>query len=117
MAQVFEDSLKNGAESLVRTLVGGGVNVCFANPDTSEMHFIAALDRVEGMRCVLGTVRRGGHRCRRRRKGEDFAAKATYRLRSERTAAIVLPPPRGRRHRDWGRGGSCRMSAALRARS
>ncbi|MBN9583049.1 MAG: acetolactate synthase large subunit [Afipia sp.] len=44
----------NGAESLVRTLVAGGVNVCFANPGTSEMHFVAALDRVEGMRCVLG---------------------------------------------------------------
>src|SRR5919199_2342425 len=44
----------NGAESLVRTLVQGGVNVCFANPGTSEMHFVAALDRVEGMRCVLG---------------------------------------------------------------
>jgi acetolactate synthase I/II/III large subunit len=43
----------NGAESLVRTLVAGGVDVCFANPGTSEMHFVAALDRVEGMRCVL----------------------------------------------------------------
>jgi acetolactate synthase-1/2/3 large subunit len=44
----------NGAESLVRTLVAGGVDVCFSNPGTSEMHFVAALDRVEGMRCVLG---------------------------------------------------------------
>ena len=44
----------NGAESLVRTLVAGGVEVCFANPGTSEMHFVAALDRVEGMRCILG---------------------------------------------------------------
>jgi len=44
----------NGAESLVRTLVGGGVEVCFTNPGTSEMHFVAALDRVDGMRCVLG---------------------------------------------------------------
>ena len=44
----------NGAESLVRTLVKGGVEVCFANPGTSEMHFVGALDRVEGMRCVLG---------------------------------------------------------------
>jgi acetolactate synthase I/II/III large subunit len=44
----------NGAESLVRTLVEGSVDVCFANPGTSEMHFVAALDRVEGMRCVLG---------------------------------------------------------------
>ena len=43
----------NGAESLVRTLVAGGVEVCFTNPGTSEMHFVAALDRVDGMRCVL----------------------------------------------------------------
>src|SRR5580658_10518154 len=44
----------NGAESLVRTLVASGVEVCFGNPGTSEMHFVAALDRVEGMRVVLG---------------------------------------------------------------
>src|ERR1700761_7894752 len=43
----------NGAESLVRTLVGAGVEVCFSNPGTSEMHFVAALDRVDGMRAVL----------------------------------------------------------------
>lgn len=43
----------NGAESLVKTLVGGGVDVCFANPGTSEMHFVAALDKVPGIRCVL----------------------------------------------------------------
>src|SRR5215831_4443102 len=48
-----EGRIMNGAESLVRTLVAGGVDVCFANPGTSEMHFVAALDRVEGMRCVL----------------------------------------------------------------
>src|ERR1051326_4218251 len=48
-----EGRVTNGAESLVRTLVAGGVDVCFANPGTSEMHFVAALDRVEGMRCVL----------------------------------------------------------------
>src|ERR1700709_2965405 len=46
--------MMNGAESLVRTLVAGGVDVCFANPGTSEMHFVAALHRVEGMRSVLG---------------------------------------------------------------
>ena len=44
----------NGAESLVRTLVVNGVDVCFTNPGTSEMHFVAALDKVDGMRCVLG---------------------------------------------------------------
>ena len=44
----------NGAESLVKTLLASGVDVCFANPGTSEMHFVAALDRVPGMRCILG---------------------------------------------------------------
>eukprot|EP01105_Mastigella_eilhardi_P002483 TRINITY_DN1309_c0_g1_i1.p1 TRINITY_DN1309_c0_g1~~TRINITY_DN1309_c0_g1_i1.p1 ORF type:complete len:557 (+),score=121.00 TRINITY_DN1309_c0_g1_i1:112-1782(+) len=43
----------NGAESLVRTLLASGVDTCFANPGTSEMHIVAALDRVPGMRCVL----------------------------------------------------------------
>ena len=44
----------NGAESLVGTLAGGGVAACFANPGTSEMHIVAALDREKRMRCVLG---------------------------------------------------------------
>jgi acetolactate synthase I/II/III large subunit len=44
----------NGAESLVKTLAGAGVDVCFANPGTSEMHVVAALDRVGDVRCVLG---------------------------------------------------------------
>ncbi len=44
----------NGAESLIRTLVAGGVDTCFTNPGTSEMHIVAALDRVTEMRCVLG---------------------------------------------------------------
>src|ERR1700722_16607169 len=43
----------NGAESLVHPLLASGVDTCFANPGTSEMHFVAALDRVKGMRCVL----------------------------------------------------------------
>lgn len=43
----------NGAESLVRTLLAAEVDVCFTNPGTSEMHFVAALDQVPGMRCVL----------------------------------------------------------------
>ncbi|MEC7675992.1 MAG: thiamine pyrophosphate-binding protein, partial [Pseudomonadota bacterium] len=49
----------NGAESLVRTMVGAGVDVCFTNPGTSEMHFVAALDKVDGMRCVLGLFEGG----------------------------------------------------------
>lgn len=43
----------NGAQALIRTLVGSGVDVCFANPGTSEMHFVAALDTVPEMRGVL----------------------------------------------------------------
>jgi len=43
-----------GAESLIRTLIACGVEVCFANPGTTEMPFVVALDKVEGMRCVLG---------------------------------------------------------------
>jgi len=44
----------NGAHSLVHTLLRSGVDTCFANPGTSEMHFVAALDAIPGMRCVLG---------------------------------------------------------------
>jgi acetolactate synthase-1/2/3 large subunit len=43
----------NGAQALIRTLVAAGVDVCFANPGTSEMHFVAALDDVPDMRAVL----------------------------------------------------------------
>ena len=47
------DTKMNGAESLVRTLIKSGVDTCFSNPGTSEMHFVAALDHVPGMRSVL----------------------------------------------------------------
>ena len=43
-----------GAETLVHGLLANEVDVCFANPGTSEMHFVAALDRIPGIRCVLG---------------------------------------------------------------
>src|SRR5262252_5412825 len=44
----------NGAQRLLATLTRNGIEVCFANPGTSEMHFVAALDDAGGMRCVLG---------------------------------------------------------------
>lgn len=44
----------NGADMLCDVLLTNGVDVCFANPGTSEMHFVAALDRKTDMRCVLG---------------------------------------------------------------
>ena len=56
----------NGSESLIKTLVDSGIEVCFTNPGTSEMHFVAALDEVEGMRCVLGLFE--GVQARRRRQ-------------------------------------------------
>lgn len=43
----------NGAVSMIQTLVNGGVDVCFTNPGTSEMHFVAAVDAVDGMRTIL----------------------------------------------------------------
>ncbi|MEB3032918.1 acetolactate synthase large subunit [[Mycobacterium] nativiensis] len=45
--------MTNGAQALITTLVDSGVQVCFANPGTSEMHFVAALDSVPQMRGVL----------------------------------------------------------------
>ncbi len=45
---------RSGAESLVEAFVASDVEVCFANPGTSEMHFVAALDGNPEMRCVLG---------------------------------------------------------------
>src|ERR1700730_7584697 len=44
----------NGAESLVRTLVAGGIDTCFTNPGTSEIHIVSALDHIPEMRCLLG---------------------------------------------------------------
>src|SRR5258706_8060380 len=43
----------NGANAVLRTLVANGVDTCFTNPGTSEMHFVAALDDVPEMRAVL----------------------------------------------------------------
>jgi len=50
----MSDSSMNGAKSLLATFVNAGVEVCFTNPGTSEMHFVAALDQEPGMRAVLG---------------------------------------------------------------
>ena len=72
-------AIMNGAESLVRTLVAGGIELCFANPGTSEMHFVAALDRVEGMRCVLGLF-----------EGVVTGAADGYARMAEKPAATLL---------------------------
>lgn len=43
----------NGAEALIATLIDADVNVCFANPGTSEMQLVAAIDKLDGMRAIL----------------------------------------------------------------
>ena len=45
--------MSTGAHTVIERLLAGGVDVCFANPGTSEMHFVAALDASPGMRAVL----------------------------------------------------------------
>ncbi len=43
----------NGAESMLQTLINNGVEVCFTNPGTSEMHMVAAIGKTDGMRSIL----------------------------------------------------------------
>jgi acetolactate synthase I/II/III large subunit len=50
----MSQEIRNGADLLTDTLLANGIDVCFANPGTSEMHFVGALDRKPQMRCVLG---------------------------------------------------------------
>jgi acetolactate synthase I/II/III large subunit len=69
----------NGAQSLIRALVGGGVDVCFANPGTSEMHFVASLDAVPEMRAVLALF-----------EGVVTGAADGYGRMAERPAATLL---------------------------
>jgi acetolactate synthase I/II/III large subunit len=47
-------AIMNGAESLLRTLARSGVEVCFTNPGTTELHLVGALDAVPQARAVLG---------------------------------------------------------------
>ena len=44
----------NGAESLIRTAIAAGVEVCFANPGTTEMPLVLAIDAIPGIRAILG---------------------------------------------------------------
>jgi acetolactate synthase-1/2/3 large subunit len=69
----------NGAQALIKTLVDGGVDVCFANPGTSEMHFVAALDTVPQMRGVLALF-----------EGIATGAADGYARIADRPAAVLL---------------------------
>lgn len=69
----------NGARALIRTLVDCGVDVCFTNPGTSEMHFVAALDDVPEMRGVLALF-----------EGVATGAADGYARMADRPAATLL---------------------------
>ncbi|MGH3523374.1 MAG: thiamine pyrophosphate-binding protein, partial [Mycobacterium sp.] len=69
----------NGARALLNALVDGGVDVCFANPGTSEMHFVAALDEVPRMRGVLTLF-----------EGVATGAADGYARIADRPAAVLL---------------------------
>jgi acetolactate synthase-1/2/3 large subunit len=69
----------NGAGALLRTLVDSGVEVCFANPGTSEMHFVAALDGEPRMRPVLTLF-----------EGVATGAADGYARMMDRPAAVLL---------------------------
>jgi acetolactate synthase I/II/III large subunit len=69
----------NGAQALIRTLADSGVDVCFSNPGTSEMHFVAALDAVPQMRGVLCLF-----------EGVATGAADGYGRMAERPAAALL---------------------------
>ena len=71
--------MTNGAQSLLTTLVASGVDVCFANPGTSEMHFVAALDDVPAMRGVLTLF-----------EGVATGAADGYGRVTDRPAAVLL---------------------------
>ena len=69
----------NGAEALIATLHGAGVDVCFANPGTSEMQLVSAIDRHDGMRAILGLF-----------EGVVTGAADGYARMAERPAATLL---------------------------
>lgn len=79
----------NGAESLVKTFLASGLDMCFANPGTSEMHFVAALDSHPEMRCVLCLFEGGA----------TGAADGYYRMAREPAATLLhLAPGFGNGH-------------------
>ena len=71
--------MPNGAQALMKTLVDAGVEVCFTNPGTSEMHFVAALDSEPKMRAVLALF-----------EGDATGAADGYARMADKPAATLL---------------------------
>ena len=100
------DHPMNGAQALIRTLVDAGVDVCFTNPGTSEMHFVAALDDVPEMRGVLAlfegvaTGAADGYARMADKPGRDAAApRPRARQRPRQPAQRPHGPHADRQHR------------------
>ncbi|QOC22443.1 acetolactate synthase large subunit [Wenzhouxiangella sp. AB-CW3] len=71
--------MPNGAQALMKTLADAGIEVCFTNPGTSEMHFVAALDDEPRMRAVLGLF-----------EGVATGAADGYARMADKPAAVLL---------------------------
>src|SRR5699024_7898129 len=71
--------MPNGAQALIKTLANAGIDVCFSNPGTSEMHFVAALDDEPRMRAVLALF-----------EGVATGAADGYARMAEKPAAVLL---------------------------
>ena len=71
--------MPNGAQALMKTLADAGIEVCFSNPGTSEMHFVAALDKEPRMRAVLGLF-----------EGVATGAADGYARMADKPAAVLL---------------------------
>jgi len=69
----------NGAMLTIETLVRRGIDTCFTNPGTSEMHFVAALDHQRAMRPVLALF-----------EGVATGAADGYGRMAQRPAATLL---------------------------
>ncbi|CBL44925.1 Putative acetohydroxyacid synthase I large subunit (Ilvi1) [gamma proteobacterium HdN1] len=69
----------NGAQALMKTLVEAGIEVCFSNPGTSEMHFVAALDDEPKMKAVLALF-----------EGVATGAADGYARMADKPAAVLL---------------------------
>ncbi|MEW5251255.1 acetolactate synthase large subunit [Microbulbifer discodermiae] len=71
--------MPNGAQALIKTLVDAGIEVCFSNPGTSEMHFVAALDGEPKLRAILALF-----------EGVATGAADGYARMAEKPAATLL---------------------------
>ncbi|MGY6631190.1 MAG: acetolactate synthase large subunit [Wenzhouxiangella sp.] len=71
--------MSNGAQALMKTLADAGIEVCFSNPGTSEMHFVAALDDEPRMRAVLALF-----------EGVATGAADGYARMADKPAAVLL---------------------------